>query len=309
MGFLRKLLYLLLPIVLILGGGELFLRSTMARFTKPLKKEQAINPGEWLFSYNDLKFRTEDGVELHGWLIHGKTGYPAFVIAHPYGSERSEILARLETLVTKLNKEGYFIFLFDFRGHGESEATSGMGFRESKDLTAALRAVLKYRNVERRVAVLGIGMGAIAAVKACPQVEEVKFMLLDSLYGDVSERLVDSIRHEWRLPPSMDRVFDRAADWNLREILSIPSTDLRLNDSLPKLYPRTVVFVERTPLSDQAKAFYEATKEPKEILQVKNTATEELLGDEKEQYNNKLWEEFQKYFPAVSNEQTLELKN
>lgn len=309
MSFFRKLLYVLIVLLLIAGGAELFLRSTITTFTRPVKKDQTINPAEWLFTFNELNFNSDDGVNLHGWLIHGKTGYPAFVVAHPYGSERSEILARLEGMVTRLNKEGYFIFLFDFRGHGESSSSSALGYRESKDLTAALRAVLQYRNIERRVAVLGIGMGAIAAVEASADVDEVKLVLLDSLYGDVSGRLIDEIRHEWRLPAFADPVLSRTADWNLRQILSIPSTDLNLAQKLGKLNPRTVVFVEKQPVSDAAKAFYGAAQEPKEMILVNATAMEELLGEEKGQYNTKLWEEIQKYFPAVSHEQILELKH
>ena len=103
---------------------------------------------------------------------------PCLIIAHEYGSNRSDVLGKLETLISSLNKQGYWIFLFDFRGHGQSSTPSALGYKEQEDLRAALTEVLKYKQIEPRVGVLGIGMGAIAAIQTCGDVDSVKFVIL-----------------------------------------------------------------------------------------------------------------------------------
>lgn len=309
MSILRKLSYVLIFLLLFAGGAELFLRSTIAAYTKPAKKDEAFNPTGMLFTSNDMKFESEDGVQLQGWLIHGKPGFPVFVIAHDYGSDRSETMARLEGLITRLNKAGYFIFLFDFRGHGKSGSTSALGYRESADLHAALQAVLKYKTIERRVGVLGVGMGAIAALDATESVEEVRFIVFDSLVPNVAGSISNDLRKEWSVPAFADPLLRRAVDWNLKKILKIPSTDLKLEMKLAALHPKSILFVEKKPLDEDAKTFYEAAQEPKEMLLLNETAAGELIGSDRDAYNDQLWQEIQKYFPPVSHEQTLELKH
>jgi pimeloyl-ACP methyl ester carboxylesterase len=309
MSNLRKILYVLAFLLLIAAGAEFFLRSTIAAYTRPVKKEETFNPTGMLFTSNDLKFESEDGVQLQGWLIHGKPGYPVFVVAHDYGSDRSEVLARLEGLITRLNKAGYFVFLFDFRGHGKSGSSSTLGYRESADLRAALQAVLKYKNIGRRVGVLGVGMGAIAALDATEPVEEVRFIVFDSLVPDVAGSISNDLLKEWSIPLFAGPLLRRAVDWNLRRILKIPSTDLKLEQKLAALHPKSILFVEKKPLDESAKAFYEAAKEPKEMLVLNETAAGELIGSERDAYNDQLWQEIQKYFPPVSHEQTLELRH
>lgn len=309
MKILRNLFYFLLFLLLIAGGAELFLRSTIAAYTRPVQNEEAFNPTGMLFTSNDLKFESEDHVLLQGWLIHGKPGFPVFVVAHDYGSDRSEVLARVEGLITRLNKAGYFIFLFDFRGHGKSSGTSALGFRESADLRAALQAVLKYKNIERRVAVLGVGMGAVAALDATEPVEEVRFIVLDSLIPDVAGGISNDLRKEWSVPEFADPLLRRAVEWNLQKILHIPSTDLKLKHKLANLHPKSILFVEKKPLDESAKTLYEAAEEPKEMLLLNETAAGELIGADRDAYNEQLWAEIQKYFPPVSHEQTLELKH
>ncbi|HET6267697.1 MAG TPA: alpha/beta fold hydrolase [Acidobacteriota bacterium] len=307
---MRKFFYFLLFLVLIAAGLEYLLRTTITKSMLPPKKEDSVNPSEFLFTANDLKFPTTDGVNLHGWLIHGKPGYPAFVLAHDYGSDRSDLLGKLEGLITRLNKEGYFILLFDFRGHGDSDSRSTFGFRESQDLHAAFQAILKYKVIDRRMGVLGVGMGAIAAIRGCQSVDEVKFLILDSVYDNIPERVTNDLLSEW--PPFLAFIHPtvtRAVDWNLRDMLHLQSTNLDLQKGVASLYPRPLLFVDHNPLSQNARDLYEAAKEPKEMFQMKETASDDLVGTSREEYNNQLWDKIQKYLPAVKEEQTLEIKH
>lgn len=304
---MRKLGYFLIAILAILAGIEFFLYRNVSKFTTLPQKKETSEPSALLLPSNDISFQSDDGAALHGWLIQGKVGYPAILIAHKYGSNRSLLLVKLEGLIARLNKLGYFIFLFDFRGHGQSGSTSSLGFRESQDFSAALKAVLKYRQIARRVGVLGVGMGAIAASEAFNSVDEVKCIILDSIYESIPSKYTDEIITEWPFLSFSRPFLLKGVDWNIKQILKIPTTDLALADKMPKLYPKAVIFVEKEPLNDHVKALYEAAREPKELLQMEATAEDELIGEAREKYTLQLEEMVRKYLPSVSDEKTLEL--
>jgi len=68
-------------------------------------------------------FRTADGVELHG-LFHATQKNPAtapvVVFLYPPGPDRDMTKGDWAGLAERLNKEGYHVFQFDWRGHGKS---------------------------------------------------------------------------------------------------------------------------------------------------------------------------------------------
>ncbi|HSP06197.1 MAG TPA: alpha/beta fold hydrolase, partial [Acidobacteriota bacterium] len=306
-GILSKIFYILVILLVAAGVLEVLLFREVSNFRRPAKKEVSINPSTLLLNVNEIPFHTKDGIELRGWLIPGKPSYPAIIIAHDYGSDRSETLGKLEGLVSDLNKQGYFIFLFDFRGHGSSGSTSSLGLRESDDMEAALREVLKYRQIGRRIAVLGIGMGAIAASLACEKVDETKVVLLDSVYDDIPDRYTEAILSEWPAGNFMRPILLRAVDWNLRLALNIKDTNLHLRDHMPRLYHRPVVFVETTPPNPPARSLYDAAREPKEMLQLGETAADDLMGDSRTRYKEEIGKILKKYFPPVTDQQTMEI--
>jgi pimeloyl-ACP methyl ester carboxylesterase len=303
----RKFFYTVLIIILILGGIEFFFYKFFTDFVRVPKKAEAFDPQALLFTSNEIHFKSDDGTDLYGWLIHGKAGYPALIIAHDFGSNRSEALGKLEGLVTTLNKQGYFIFLFDFRGHGTSNSVTSLGMRESADLEASLKAILKYGQVERRVGVLGIGMGAIAACKAGRVADEVKLVILDSLYENIPAKASETIFSGWSFVRPARPVILQVTDWNMRWILGVPSTQLHLEKELPLLYPRAVVFVEKKPLRPEVKALYESAREPKELLQLDETAAGDLIGDDRKEYEDLVAENVRKYLPPIVKEQIMDL--
>ncbi len=303
----RKIFYTILTIILILGVIEFFLFGFFSDLIRVSKKEAAFDPQGLLFTSNEIHFKSDDGVDLYGWLIHGKAGYPALIIAHDFGSNRSEVLGKLEGLITSLNKQGYFIFLFDFRGHGGSNSTSSLGIREAADLEAALKAILKYGQVERRVGILGIGMGAIAACKASKVADEVKLVILDSIYENIPAKTSETIFTGWKFIEPARPVILQVTEWNLRWILKVSTTQLSLEKGLPLLYPRAVVFVEKKPLRADVKELYEAAREPKELLQLDETAGGDLIGEARVVYEVQIAQKIRKYLPPVVKEQVMEL--
>ena len=127
------------------------------------------NPGDYGMDFEHIEFKTTDGVAIKGWLIPGSLN-KLVVLTHvggltKYGSTISyKNLTKLynkeiEFLKTAehLHKTGYWVLMFDFRNHGESDASpnkgiAGVGLEEYRDVVAAMgylqgRAELKSMDI------------------------------------------------------------------------------------------------------------------------------------------------------------------
>jgi pimeloyl-ACP methyl ester carboxylesterase len=303
----KTILTILIVIVVVVGALEFLLYKQLSQYTKVPPPAKELSPGTYLLRVNEIPFTTADGADLHGWLIQGKPSCPVLIIAHEYGSSRSEVLGKLETLISSLNKQGYWVFLFNFRGHGQSSTPSALGYKEQEDLRAALKEVLKYKQIEPRIGVLGIGMGAIAAIQTCGEVDSVKFVILDSVYDDIPTQLSEKITAEYPFVQFAEPALLYAVSLNMRPVTGVTSNRMNLEEMMPKLYPKPVLFVEATPLSPGARRLYDATKEPKELIQLGETASGELLGDVRERYKNEVEAKILQYFPPSLTQQTIEI--
>jgi pimeloyl-ACP methyl ester carboxylesterase len=303
---MRKTFYTVLVLLAIFGGLEFLLYKQVVTLTHPEQKAEEIEPKDLLLNANDVSFSSDTG-DLHGWLILGKPGSPALIIAHDYRSNRSQTLTKLEGLVTSLNKQGYFIFLFDFRGHGENGSPSALGYLESHDVEAALKAVLKYKQIGRRIGIMGVGMGAVAAAQSFHSVDEVKLVLLDSISENIPSRFGEELISDYPFLSLVRPVLVRGLQLTMAQALHLETTNLELPIRMRVLYPKAVVFIEKKPVRKEVVALYNAAREPKELLQVEEAASGELLGSARDDYDRQVEEKVFKYLPLVNHERTLEL--
>ena len=123
-----------------------------------------------------VEFRSTDGKRLAGLLLEGAAGQEtAVVVCHGIGAYKENLLG----VGRLLNLQGYPVLLFDFRGHGESEADSvSIGPKEAWDVLGAFEFLRGLGH--RRFALFGLSMGASAAVYAAAQVPGLEAVVLDS---------------------------------------------------------------------------------------------------------------------------------
>jgi pimeloyl-ACP methyl ester carboxylesterase len=304
---LKTVITILGIIFLIFACLEFLLYRQLNKFTKIPPHKYETTPAALLINANEVRFHASDGADLHGWLVQGSPGFPVLIIAHDYGSSRSDVLVKLESLIFSLSKQGYWVFLFDFRGHGTSTSPSAFGYKEDLDLHAAIKEVSKYNKIEPRIGVLGIGMGAIAAIKICGTIDSVKFLMFDSVYDDIPSKLSKEITDEYPFVHFAAPALLQATGWNMRPITGAGSHNLDLEEKLPKLYPKPVLFVEKNPLSPSARRLYDAAKEPKELIQLGETASGDLIGGVRDRYKNEIEEKILQYFPPSLEQTTIEI--
>ena len=164
----------------------LFLRNTV--FPRlPLPNE----PAQFGLEAETVRFPSLDGLELEGWKIPGDPASPWLILCHGMGSSRSDLL----DIATGLNRRGFNLFLFDFRGHGGSQGrTTSFGWREQRDLEGALSFLGHQTDVpERPYGIYGISMGAVVSILVAARDERLGAVAADSPYTN----LEDSLGRTW----------------------------------------------------------------------------------------------------------------
>ncbi len=135
-----------------------------------------------LFRWHSLpvSFKS-DGVSLFGRLLIPSIGgpFPGVILCHGMGSDHRAMKPSAERLARK----GIASLIFDFRGHGKSEGTCDDN--TPKDVIAAWEYLSSRPEINpRRIAIVGHSMGAIAAVVAASQIDNLAALVSMSCTDD-----------------------------------------------------------------------------------------------------------------------------
>jgi pimeloyl-ACP methyl ester carboxylesterase len=281
-----KVLIVLLVIIFLMGGGAYALLYTV---THPPRDKSRIDPADLLLRTDDVTFRASDGVLLSGWLVKGTPRAPAIIMCHDLGGSRSSFLGS----AVPLNRAGYPVLVFDFRGHGLSAGSGGfLGVDEAHDIAGAIEFLQTRSDVDGgRIGLWGIGMGAYAGALAAVDHPEVKALALDSLYPEVSaqmDRLVGA-----QIPPAFHFILPVLHTLYEPYLALRPGRTTSLSSSLLGLSSRNVLLIAATSPSDryeEEKALYAAIPEGpeggKNLLEVKASVVTGLYAEDKKTYDD-----------------------
>lgn len=177
----------------------------IARLTQINRQSPLSSPEAYGLPYEEVTIHTRDGLALAGWFIRAAESGPAVVMVHGHTSCRGcEFDGRFVELAAELHRAGFSILMIDLRAHGESEGRRfTLGEYERWDVLGAVDW-LRERGFER-IGVLGVSLGAAAAVKAAADPEggqNIDALVLDSGFGDVSELVEKRFPEESGLPPA-----------------------------------------------------------------------------------------------------------
>lgn len=231
------------------------------RWVTPVRRKlgeypEGIDPEEvWIVS--------EDSTSLFGIFLAGESGRPGIVLCHGYFRDHSEPL----DVAVSLNQAGYNVLLFDFRGSGRSEGDhTTAGYLEVWDVLAAVHW-LKDKTSGQPIGVLGISMGAAAAITAATETEDIAAIVADSpfahLEGVMREHVREIVPHPLLEPLAWAsiRFGNQISGGNYREVRPV--------DSVRKLKstPIFVIYGERDEFisSDQVNELIQAAAGPKEL--------------------------------------------
>jgi uncharacterized protein len=126
--------------------------------------------------YDEVEFRTSDGLLLKGWYIRSQNG--AAVISFP-GRASSQQRAKL------LARHGYGVLLFDRRGEGESEGDPNLfGWQGERDVRAAVAFLQSRPDVDpQRIGGIGLSVGGEMMIEAAAESSGLKAIVSEGASG------------------------------------------------------------------------------------------------------------------------------
>jgi len=127
-----------------------------------------ITPQSLGLDFEDVYFLTDDGVKINGWFV--KKDDAPFIILFCHGNA-GNISHRVE-IINMFNKVGFGVFIFDYRGYGNSKGRPSE-FGMYLDASAAYNYLVKERRIPQdKVIIYGKSIGANVGIqlasRACP---------------------------------------------------------------------------------------------------------------------------------------------
>ncbi|MCK4265205.1 alpha/beta fold hydrolase [Candidatus Babeliales bacterium] len=207
MKILKNILFFifLLIIICILTVSFISLRRLIFR-SDPLVKGEPVSVHAERFrerlikDYNaeEVKFDTTDDLKLSGLLIRKKEARGNVLLCH--GFQRTKEFMKL----FMKNFDNYNIFMFDFRGHGQSDGyITTLGLSEACDVISAAKFFRNTVDLQKKLpfVILGLSMGGSASLRAAflrPDLCDA--LILDSSFKDLDGAIDAAFTYHSGLP-------------------------------------------------------------------------------------------------------------
>lgn len=253
-------------------------------------------PSHYGMPYEQVSFYATDGIKLAGWLIVNRVENPVIIICHGLGTNKSDVL----DIASFIYKAGYNLFLFDFRGHGESKGrVTSYGYLEQRDIEGALNYLDKRDDIYRPgYGIFGPSMGGAASCIVAAKDIRIKALVLDSVYIDLKETIMRHTKLLYNFPKIPFGYLTIAA-YDVLFLANINAVSpIRV---IKEISPRAVFIIngekdERMPAKDAVK-LYESAREPKQLWLIPDATHFENYWLNPEQYEQKVVDFFYKHLP------------
>ena len=264
-------------------GSRLLVRPEVRPFL-PDPPDAPATPADLGLEYETVRFTTDDGVTLSGWLVPaGRETRTAVIVLHGFSGHR---LPELAAFVPWLS-ERHHVLQFDFRGHGQSDpGITTLGTHERRDVAAAVR-FLEGRGLGP-IALFGVSMGAATAIVAAPELP-VAAVVADAAFAELHHPIASRLREiGYPLAGLGARAIVAAASVRTRSRLTDPVR------AVARIAPRPLLLI--APREDQlidwrqSLRLYDAAGEPKELMVVDGAGHAEAYAVDPGQYRRRVLE-------------------
>ncbi len=221
------------------------------------QKNHVLSPERFELEYQDVNFKSADGVMLHGWYLpaQGKTKGTVLFLHGNAENISTHILS-----IYWLPGRGYNVFIIDYRGYGRSQGQADVAGALA-DIEAALQTLIARPDIDPdRIVVLGQSLGGALAISAVAQSQlrsHIKAVVVDSAFSSYGIITREKMADFW-------------LTWPLQWIpwLTIDDSFSPVN-TIAKISPVPVLIIHNE--QDQiipvhhATRLYNAAHEPKEL--------------------------------------------
>ena len=176
----------MLKILILIFGAAFFIFGFVRYFEAHAifhpTKEMPVTPSLIGLPFEDIYFKTKDGLTLNGWFVKAPQARTTFLFFH---GNAGNISHRLEKIALFYHL-GVNVFIIDYRGYGKSE---GLPNEEGlyKDTLAAYDYLLTRDDVDRgHFVCYGDSLGGVAAVYAASQ-RSFAALVVDSSFSSSAD--------------------------------------------------------------------------------------------------------------------------
>ncbi len=169
------------------------------RLSRAERHPVTITPAVYGLAYERVEFTSAvDNIRLEGWYIDSP-GSKVIMMLHGWNGNRSSGDTAMP-MAEAFAQHGYDVFMFDFRGDGESGGDRfSLGELEVRDVAGAL-TYLRGRGINE-VGTIGWSMGAATALNSAPDHPEMRAIVADSAFADANLLLETELPKRSGLPP------------------------------------------------------------------------------------------------------------
>ncbi|MEK6646328.1 MAG: alpha/beta hydrolase [Candidatus Firestonebacteria bacterium] len=252
-----------------------------------------FTPAGFNLTYENVKFKTSDGLELAGWFIPVNKPKGLIILCHGIGADKSDLVR----MAPFLYHGGYSVFIFDFRSHGDSSGKyTSMGYYERQDLNSAIDYLKLRKDCSNlNIGVYGFSMGASIAYIVSSENKEIKAVIGDSGFVSAKDIITRYANKFFHIPkyPLVPIVIWVGEKW-----IKCKYSDIDAIKYIEKISPRPVLIIhgekdENIPVDDARKLF-EKAREPKELWIIPNAGHTETYSTMQSVYEQKIIDFFNK---------------
>jgi fermentation-respiration switch protein FrsA (DUF1100 family) len=148
------------------------------------------------FSPEDIWFKTDGNLTLHGWFFRAAEAKSSILVLHG----NAQNLGTHINSVLWLVPAGFNVFIFDYRGYGNSEGNASLD-GVHKDAEAALETLLSLPGVDQnRVFVLGQSIGGSIAVYLAATTthrKNIRALIVESAFASYRQIAREKMNSVW----------------------------------------------------------------------------------------------------------------
>ncbi|MDQ5829082.1 MAG: alpha/beta hydrolase, partial [Actinomycetota bacterium] len=169
-----------------------------ARLSAPAHQPVERTPADVGLDYQEVAFRSTDGIPLKAWWIGRGGSSRAALLVHGFGGDKSD--PHIVETARVYHREGFNVLMLDLRANGESEGERvTLGYQEVRDVRGAL-SWLEGRGFDPPSVVLhGWSMGGATVVRAAPG-SGVAAVVEEAGYADLPPLLREQLPEASGLP-------------------------------------------------------------------------------------------------------------
>ncbi len=269
--FLVYLAALLLLLFLLLSVAVAI--YTVYDIHHPLRRRFSDNrfltPFELQIPYRDVRFSASDGVVLSGWFLPRKKSRRLILLLCGRDGRKHDLIG----IGSGLWRAGFSVFLFDYRGRGQSEQSRvSVGYYERRDAEAALK---KARQLSRQVAppnsrlliaLLGYSMGGNLALRMAAEKRDLQAVVADCPFSSLRSIIRERYRRFGFYP---DWIALGLASFAIKRLFGYSIEAVEALSAVKQIAPRPLLLIhglgDRAVAAEHSRRLYGAAGEPRHL--------------------------------------------